>query len=71
MSTDQILDDLVAAQQRQEQAADEYEQATTERNALIVRARKTGTGPTRLAELTGMSRQTIHEILKRAGLTRP
>ncbi|MCZ4325655.1 helix-turn-helix domain-containing protein [Brachybacterium paraconglomeratum] len=70
-AADQILDDLIAAQQEQESASIAYDQTTQWRNTMIVKARKAGTPVTRIAELTGMSRQTVHEILKRAGLTRP
>lgn len=63
MSTDQILDDMIAAQEVFERAADAYAEATRVRDEAVARARRTGTTVTRLGELLGMSRQSVHKIL--------
>lgn len=40
-----------------------------ERDEAIVRGCKTGTGPKRLAELTGLSRGRVNQILARHRMT--
>lgn len=71
MSTDDILDDLIAAQQTLTDLEEEATQAAAARDAALVRARKTGTTATELARLTGLNRSRIYQILERAGLTKP
>lgn len=71
MNTGQILDDLIAAQETLTDLEERATQAAADRDAKLVRARKTGTGPTELARLTGLGRSRIYQILERAGLTRP
>lgn len=65
MSTDQILEDMIVAQEAFERAADAYAEATRVRDEAVARARRTGTTVTRLGELLGMSRQNVHKILAR------
>ena len=68
MSTDQILDDLIHAQQALDEAEREATDRAAERDQALARARRTGTGATELARLTGLTRARVYQILERAGL---
>ena len=65
MSTDEILDAMISAQTAMDDAATAYAEATRARDEAVARARRTGTTVTRLGELLGMSRQSVHKILAR------
>lgn len=69
MSTDDLIDDLIRAQNRLTEAEETAAALAKQRDDALVLARKTGTGATRLAALTGLSRGRVHQILARAGLT--
>lgn len=71
MNTDELLDELIRAQERLAEAEAAAGRFARERDASLVRARKTGTGPTELARLTGLSRGRVNQILARHGLTAP
>lgn len=71
MSTDDVLDRLVEAQERLADAEATADALAKERDAALVLARQTGTGATQLARLTGLSRGRVHQILARAGMTAP
>ena len=46
-------------------------EAVAERDEAVAAARRTGTSVQRIAELTGVHRQTIYKVLTRAGFTNP
>lgn len=71
MSTDALLDDLIRAQDRLVEAEETAADLAKQRDEALVLARKTGTGATRLAALTGLSRGRVHQILARAGMSAP
>lgn len=71
MTTDDLLDTLIRAQESLNEAEVIAGNLAKERDAALVLARKTGTGPTQLARLTGLSRGRVNQILTRAGLTAP
>lgn len=68
MSTEQILSELVDAGRRLRVLEAERDDAIRERDAAIVRARKTGTAASDIADLLDVDRQVVYRILKRANL---
>lgn len=68
MSTEQILSELVDAGRRLRVLEAERDDAIRERDAAIVRARKTGTTASDIADLLDVDRQVVYRILKRANL---
>lgn len=70
--TDLILDTLINAQAHLNRVradkADAEAEALAERDAALVRARKTGVGPTELARLIGVKRNAVYKALRRDGL---
>lgn len=71
MNTDQILDTLIATQERLDRIEQDRMEAVAERDEAVAAARRTGTSVQRIAELTGVHRQTIYKVLTRAGFTNP
>lgn len=69
-TADLIYSRLAEASQRVEDARLDLDRITSERDALIIRARKAGAGATELTRLTGMSRGRIYQLLDKHGLSK-
>lgn len=63
MSRDRITDQLADAGRRRAAAIDARHDASMEIARLIPRAQRAGVGVTEIAQLTGLSRRAVYDLL--------